>query len=373
MSQFIQLDSDDATNTKTLLYESIPLTGAVTSGTYGDENIKNYTHGMFQSVYDYPYLSSSANHIFDITVGYHADSLLSHSLSTQNSKKINIYNQMSMVLLGTSGSSGEIQPFEVDLTLDKSGQALDGFFINLSRLITKDQIKKGTFSMTLATSSYEGNVAASTWVNPFSQSGSARTVTIQDISASDTGGTANAHGGDYGVLYNTTLPKTTAAGVAAAPCGLIFYQAGIIFLSASAFTGSTSTNVLCAPTNFGYSQPGNTYQGLNTSISSASISASCDNLRRRIQNISFNNTTEINSTVYFCRVPHNRCNMSSNPTYLSSSQIRVKNVASDPPVAYITTVGLYNSSQELLAIAKLSEPLRKDPSNEITLRLRLDY
>ena len=382
MSQFIQLDSDDATNTKTLLYESIPLTGAVVTGTYGDENIKNYTHGMFQSVYDYPYLSSSANHIFDITVGYHADSLLSHSLSAQNSKKINIYNQMSMVLLGTSGSSGEIQPFEVDLTLDKSGQALEGFFINLSRLITKDQIKKGTFSMTLGTASYnnvrEGE-SGKTWNNPFSMSGAARTVTIQDISASDTGGTANAHGGDYGVLYNTTMASASnTAEVYPGPVynnavGLIFYQAGIVFLSASAFTGSDGAGGLRAPTAFGYSRPGNTYQGLNTSISSASISASCDNLRRRIQNISFNNTTEINSTVYFCRVPHNRCNMSSNPTYLSSSQIRVKNVASDPPVAYITTVGLYNSSQELLAIAKLSEPLRKDPSNEITLRLRLDY
>ena len=70
MTQFLSLDSDDATNTKTLLYESIPLTGTVVSGTYSDENIKNYTHGMFQSVYDYPYLSSSANHIFDISMGY---------------------------------------------------------------------------------------------------------------------------------------------------------------------------------------------------------------------------------------------------------------------------------------------------------------
>ena len=89
MTQLLTLDSEDATNTKTLLYESIPLTGTVVSGTYSDENIKNYTHGMFQSVYDYPYLSSSANHIFDITMGYHADSVLSSSTSVQNSKKIN--------------------------------------------------------------------------------------------------------------------------------------------------------------------------------------------------------------------------------------------------------------------------------------------
>ena len=47
--------NNDITSTKTLLHESIPLTGALVSGTYGTypsgSNIKNYAHGMFQSVY----------------------------------------------------------------------------------------------------------------------------------------------------------------------------------------------------------------------------------------------------------------------------------------------------------------------------------
>jgi hypothetical protein len=103
------------------------------------------------------------------------------------------------------------------------------------------------------------------------------------------------------------------------------------------------------------------------------ISASCDALRHRIGNISYNNTTEINSTIYFCRTPYNKYNYSSNPTYTSGSKIRVKSVATDTPISYITTVGLYNSNNELLATAKLSEPLRKDNTSEITLRVRLDY
>ena len=50
----------DVTTTKTILHEVIPMTGTViNSGTYNNNNIKNYTHGMFQSVYDYPFLSSS--------------------------------------------------------------------------------------------------------------------------------------------------------------------------------------------------------------------------------------------------------------------------------------------------------------------------
>ena len=103
------------------------------------------------------------------------------------------------------------------------------------------------------------------------------------------------------------------------------------------------------------------------------MSGTCDAIRHRLYDVSFNNTTEINSTIYFCRVRHNEFNYSSNPTYVTGSKIRVKNIASDDPVSYITTVGLYNANNELLAVAKLSEPLRKDPSNELTLRVRLDY
>ncbi len=96
-------------------------------------------------------------------------------------------------------------------------------------------------------------------------------------------------------------------------------------------------------------------------------------LRKRIQNIQFNNTVELNSSIYFCRINHNEYNYSANPTYLSSSKLVVKNKSSDMPVSYVTSVGLYSADNELLAVAKLSEPLKKTPTNELTLRVRLDY
>ena len=124
-------------------------------------------------------------------------------------------------------------------------------------------------------------------------------------------------------------------------------------------------------TILGYNNPSGRYDYMATA---SSISTFGNTIRNRISNISFNNTVELNSTVYFCRVNHNEFNYSSNPTYLSSSgQLRVKNASSDTPVAYITTVGLYSSDNELLAVAKLSEPLKKDPNTELTIRVRLDY
>ena len=100
-TKFKIITNADIATTKTPLHEAIPLTGTIVSGTYSDNNIKNYSHGMFQSVYDYPYLSSSANHIFDITLGYSSRSGLSGTSNvTQQEKKINLYNQMAQVLVG---------------------------------------------------------------------------------------------------------------------------------------------------------------------------------------------------------------------------------------------------------------------------------
>ena len=347
----------DVTTTKTILHEVIPLTGSIVSGTYNEENIKNYVHGMFQSVYDYPFLSSSSNHIFDITAGYDESSLLSSSANAMNSKKINLYNQFSQVLLGYTGSNNVVRLFENDLTLDSTGSMKNVFAISFSRLLTKDQIKKGSFTIELG----DGTFLAS----------NNTTITLQDVSASTTGeGTVGTIGGDYGVLYATSgvatgsLEGSTANGPA---YGVVFYQAGIAILSSSVFdlTNTAGYGDFMHVTGASY--------GCSSSLAEAAISASADGLRRRLVNLSFNNSTEINSTIYFCRLPVNKFNYSSNPTYTSGSKIVVKNNASDMPVAYATTVGLYNARNELLATAKLSEPLKKTPENELTVRVRLDY
>ncbi len=54
-------------------------------------------------------------------------------------------------------------------------------------------------------------------------------------------------------------------------------------------------------------------------------------------------------------------------------RIYVAIISSMAFLIFITTVGLYSSDNELLAVAKLSEPLKKDPTTEFTLRVRLDY
>ena len=354
--------NDDVTSTRTLLHEAIPLTGTLASGTYADNNIKNYSHGMFQSVYDYPYLSSSANHIYDLTVGYTSDSPLSGATSAQNAKKINIYNQMAQVLAGYD-ATGSIRQFDEDGNFADGGTKLkECVVINFSRLLTKDEIKKGSFNLTLGTGSY---------TDPMNSR-----VLIQDLNAANDY-KINSPAGEYGILKMTSGAHSTLTNPA---CGLLYYQAGVAIISGSVFTAQNKGGVLSNDTTGsiagdGYIDIGNVAgtASINQVLSLQSISGACDDFRHRIYDMSFNNTTELNSTIHFCRVGHNDYNYSSNPTYLSESKIRVKNNSLDAPVTYFTTVGLYSSDNELLAVAKLSEPLKKDPSNEMIVRVRLDY
>ena len=409
--------NDDVVTTRTLLHEAIPITGSIIYGTYGLDNateahVKKFAHAMFQSVYDYPYLSSSANHIFDIAYGHHSSAYNADSAHTYYSKRKNIYNQMAQILVGHD-TAGAIQKFDADGDIIAGGTKYDScIFLNFARLLNKDEIKKGSFELTLGVhSSYEGNAGNVDKGTTQEQAGfmHAEYLTIKDDGAA-TDYRVNSPAGEYGILKitaDTTINGDFAAQrnwAGANNCGLIYYQAGIVVLTTDVFVKYDSSNGGDKMTHNGYRRTTGKLKGAGAggaevdgssvemyAKSSGSKSYTIDgaiqetgthaltndelltSIRKRIAKICFNNTTELNSTIYFCRVNHNDFNYSSNPTYLDNSQIRVKNTQSDAPVSYITTVGLYSSDNEMLAVAKLSEPLRKDPTNDVTLRVRLDY
>jgi len=353
--------NSDIANVRTLLHEAIPITGTIVSGTYtGDGNVKTFAHGMFEAIYDYPYLSSSANHIVDITAGYSANSELSAASNAQNAKKINIYNQHAQVLYGYD-VTGSIQEFDQDGNISAGGPKMrECFFVNFSRLLTKDEIKKDSFRLALfATSSDISSSAARTHL-----------ATLGDYGAT-TSYKVNSPAGEYGILY--TASTDSANGLS--PQGHVYYQAGIAVITASYFTGAFG-----APGSPATDTSGDpAYNGLiskqiDGQLTGSTITQLADGFRYTWYNLDFNNTTELNSTIYFCRANTQDYNYSANPTYLTASKIRVKNsIPKAEPVSYITTVGLYSADNELLAVAKLSEPLKKSPSNELTLRVRLDY
>ena len=355
---FKSLLGDDKVNTRTMLHEAIPITGTISSGTYTDYNIKTFSHGMFESVYDYPYLSSSANHIFDITFGY--SSAASASANTQNAKKLNIYNQMAQVLVGYDSGSN-IRKFDSDGMVDDNGAGTMDycFFLNFSRLLTKDEIKKNSFRLAL----YNSGTLTEHATTGFQ----AQVKTIGDYNSANQFRTSPA--GDYGLIFTasstTGYPENSSV-------GLVFYQAGIAVLTSSLF-GGVDDDAAGGRTEFGVFPDDEGSRSIVTAQTGSTIETLSKSLRKRLIDIDFNNTIELNSAIYFCRINHNEFNYSSNPTYVSGSKLVVKDNVNDLPLTYITSIGLYSPDNELLAVAKLSEPIRKDPNTELTLRVRLDY
>ena len=202
-------------------------------------------------------------------------------------------------------------------------------------------------------------------------------LTIQDANVNKY--LTNSPAGEYTLLHTSSTGGDNTSDI---PVGLLYYQAGIAVLTASIFKSGAAGNQVRP----GVRGVGNYFGTVSgnvgaSSLSSMSVSGAfsgstidtiAGGFRNRLKNIQFNNTTELNSTIYFCRANFNEFNYSSNPTYLSSSQIRVKRSPQDQPKAYITSCGLYTADGELAVVAKLSTPIEKNYSDEVIIRVRVD-
>jgi hypothetical protein len=85
---------------------------------------------------------------------------------------------------------------------------------------------------------------------------------------------------------------------------------------------------------------------------------------------------------YYVRVKNNEANYSSNPTYIIQNAGRSKGLIRharfhDNPTTYITSVGLYGAdadgNRSLLAVAKLSKPIKKSFTSELSITIKLEY
>ena len=131
-------------------------------------------------------------------------------------------------------------------------------------------------------------------------------------------------------------------------------------VSASAASGVTGTTSGINLTRSSATNDNTSYELVNAIVGGGKFQA-----RREEQ---------IKSSHYFCRVKSDQYNYSQNPTYYTGSNAELKNSTFvQDPKSYITTVGLYNNKNELLAVAKLSQPLLKSKDREAVIKVRLDF
>lgn len=85
------------------------------------------------------------------------------------------------------------------------------------------------------------------------------------------------------------------------------------------------------------------------------------------------NYETISSRYFFVRVKNAENNYTTNPTVIDSNGNLLYTQLIYNPQTYITTVGMYNNSGDLVAVAKLNKPLVKDFTKELLLRVKLDF
>jgi hypothetical protein len=93
--------------------------------------------------------------------------------------------------------------------------------------------------------------------------------------------------------------------------------------------------------------------------------------------ITFQNITNINSTLFFCRAAADEFNYSSNPTFIdNNNRIVVIDEGQEEiqrTFTFVSSIGLYDAADNLLAVAKVSRPVLKDDERDLTFKVRLDF
>ena len=263
-----------------------------------------------------------------------------------------IYSQYRQLLLN---------PSDTRFTTAGSGSTDYIYVVNFKRNRLKERLDSGNFELPLRLISGSRPTNATGSVNI---SGSKIITLIDDssIAAASNVGSGKVYnivsGSINSGVYNSTAPIYF---------GLAYPDYGTLVLD-----GKMLDQHLNFQTNTGSSSEGNNHFALFHSISGSALLTNPSTSDP--YGFQARNSEKVTSTHYFVRIKNAEYNFSNNPSYVTGSvgQIAQSTFIGDPKT-YITTVGLYNDRQELLAIAKLSQPLLKSFQREALIRVKLDY
>jgi len=370
------------------------------------------TSSLFQTVYDQDFTLQTANAVFDITFGLAPPNVITNGIASQTStgqdgadgkylypssslmmrEKTDIYSQFAQILLG-----GADQKFKIPLDGTPSEDIDAAMFVAFKRLFSRDQIKRETFAMRFyQTASHVRTSGLDVDMPP--PAGTTRSTGVTNLDNTSISGSSiytdlnsstsqfATFGGQYGEIVDSAATDRKV--------GLMFYDAGVaVFNMEKIVSGSQFLSGAIDAMN-----PAGTIMlggaGTQTEkiakfipdfVTSGSIDNVVDHLCvTRFQSgsltaITFQNVTNINSTLIFCRARADDANYSSNPTFVDSNGrivvIDPGQEATQEPFTYVTSIGLYDDSSppRLLAVAKLSRPVEKNSERDLTFRVRLDY
>ena len=350
------MSTDVVANQKTLVTAGLFADSSASISTLFSSSAQSSTSKQYYyAAYKNDPATTSASTQFSVAYGHRLGSGSYSAGQLNDSATKAIYSQYKQLLL---------DPGDTIFTFGTNGNSDSIYIVNFDRSRLRDRLDPGNWQFSLAQlsgSAVVNNVHTGSNVKVAT---SPRIITLVD----DSGDTDQAVGlSAAGRVYNVISGSLTAGGYIVnndyVYYGLVYPDMGMIILDGTMLNASASFNTVT-----GSAIAGDNAWKLFTSISGAmSIDSSLNSFQARNEEI-------VNSTHYFIRVKNGEYNFSNNPAFTTGSvgEFSQATFIGDPKT-YITTVGMYNDNQELLAVAKLSKPIQKSFQNEALIKVKLDF
>jgi hypothetical protein len=354
------LATDVIENQKVIVTAGLFANNAATMSMMYTSSVQTTTQKKYYyEVYDKnPQTDTTSTSIFSIAYGHRLGSGSAGVGTLNDSPTRAIYSQYRLLLLN---------PDDTKFTFADGADADSIYAINFNRARLKDKLDQGNweiFLTDLSGSFFAQNVhtgsnviaAGSKVVKLIDDSGDLQE-TYQVTSA---GRVYNVVSGSLiSGIYNPSSPVYY---------GLVYPEMGIIVLNGAKLDSQLSFNTVTGSGEDENDVAGDNAWKLYTAMSGALV------LDRQDYALQARNAETVTSTHFFVRVTNGEYNFSNNPTFVTGSlgDFSQPTFVNDPKV-YITTVGMYNDRQELLAVAKLSQPIQKSFQNEALIKVKLDF
>ena len=231
----------------------------------------------------------------------------------------------------------------------------DIYVINVNRARYKNALRLGNLNLVI--SGATSNQPLHLTDDSVTTSGSA------NANRAGVGREFNLVSGSNGIRLGSSNTYVTDSG----SYGFVYPDAGFIILNADALDHSGSAAAFAA---------GGGGTNLGTVVTSDNEAKNPILLQEALKlggSFILDSQEDISSKFYFCRARNSEFNYSTNDSFTEADGTIKYDSMIDNPQVYITTVGLYNDNQDLLAVAKLSQPLPKDFTKEALIKVKLDY
>lgn len=324
------------------------LTSFFTSSTQAVAASSNY----YLNVYDKdPATDTSAAVQYAVSYGHRLNSG-SVSLSVSDSSTLAskaTYAQYRSILLDQDDSQFTFVSSSAAGTHDSD----DIYVINVSRARYKEKMDAGNWSLKIS-----GSNGVSTLIDDSGKKFSDR---VGKAGRIFNVGSGSLNLGSESEATVNSLTASNGEGI-----GLFYPDQGLIILNPVAVHSIIGTSIDSGSLQNASVYSGNDYEGKNQFLLHEAINGGGDFEARRTENVS--------TSHYFVRATNREFNFSNNPTFVTGNDGSFAEPTFEKdPKTFITTVGLYNDSNEMIAVAKTSQPIPKSFDKEILIKVKLDF